>query len=65
MKLLDRVAKAVTGGLVAGYAVFQISSGIASDAGAAITQNEWVSIIATLVITAGTVWAVPNAKDPV
>ena len=42
-------------------AVASVQSG--SEGGGTITSAEWVTIIATMIITAGAVYTVPN-KDP-
>lgn len=57
---LNTVAKALTAGLVAGYAVYQIATGTGSPGGEAVTVQEWLNIAVTTLVSAVAVWAVPN-----
>lgn len=61
---LNTVAKAITAGLVAAYAVYQIATGSGSPAGEAVTAQEWVNVAITAVVSAVAVWAVPNTTEP-
>ena len=64
--LLDTLrpyAKAVVAFIAPGATIAVASVQSGSEGGGTITSAEWVTIIATMIITAGAVHAVPN-KDP-
>jgi hypothetical protein len=59
---INEVAKALVGAGAAGYAVFQVATGIDSPGREGVTGNEWVGIIVATVLAGVAVWAVPNGE---
>lgn len=59
---MDRIAKAITAALVAGYAVFELASTVQSAGGEVVTGNEWVRVTVSTIIGGLAVWAVPNGE---
>lgn len=60
---MDRIAKAIMGGLVAFLATFDLSTADLSAAGDAVTANEWVRIVVSTAVAGVAVWAVPNKPE--
>lgn len=56
---LDKIAKAVVGGLVAGATAWgtAVSDGV-------VTATEWSGVVVAFLVTLGVVWGVPNTADP-
>lgn len=61
---MSKVAKAVVGGLIAAYALYQVATGADSAGGATVVLNEWVGIGVTGAIAGLGVWAIPNEPTP-
>lgn len=61
---MSTIAKALVGGLVAAYALYQVATGASSAGGETVVLNEWVGIGITGAIAGLGVWAVPNAPQP-
>lgn len=57
---MDKVAKAIIAGLVAGYAVFELAGTADSAGGTAVVGNEWVHVAVSTVVAGLATWAVPN-----
>jgi hypothetical protein len=54
---VDKIAKAITAALVAGYAVYEaVSAG-------GLTSGEWVKVGVFTIVAGLAVWAVPNATE--
>lgn len=60
---MNRWAKAVTAGLVAGATVYELVTLTSSAAGEAVTGNEWARVVVSVLVAGLAVWAVPNAPD--
>ena len=60
---MDKVAKAIVGALLAGYAVYEIATTTSSAGGDGVTSAEWVHVGVSAVVAGLAVWAVPNAPD--
>jgi hypothetical protein len=54
---VDKIAKAVTAALVAGYAVYEAVEG------SGVTSGEWVKIVVFTLVAGLAVWAVPNTTE--
>jgi len=64
MKALNTVAKAITAGVVAAYAIYQVATGAGSPGGELVVTQEWVQVGVTGLVAALAVWAVPNSQPP-
>jgi predicted cation transporter len=64
MKLnVSKIAKAVTGFLVAGGLVFDAATQVATAGGDSVTPNEWVRIAVSGLVAGLAVYAVPNGTS--
>ena len=58
---MDRIAKAITAALLAGYGIFELATTTDSAGGDGVTSAEWVRVAVAAVVAGLGVWAVPNA----
>lgn len=59
---INEIAKALVGAVAAGYAVFQVATGLDSPGGEGVTANELVGIVVATLLAGVAVWAVPNGE---
>ncbi len=59
---MNKIAKALTAALVAGYAVFETVTMADSAGGESVVANEWVRVAVSTIIAGIAVWAIPNEK---
>lgn len=60
---MDKVAKAVTAALLAGYGIFELATTVDSAGGEGVTVAEGVRIAVAVIVAGVGVWAVPNTSD--
>jgi ABC-type enterobactin transport system permease subunit len=60
---VSKVAKALIGGLLSAYALYQVATGTQSSGGEVVVLTEWIGIAVSGICTGLTVWAVPNAPQ--
>jgi hypothetical protein len=62
---MSQYAKAIVSAVLAGYLLYQSARGLVSDAGTAVSVDEWVDVVVATIVSGAATWAVPNAGAPV